>query len=109
MAKLIVEHHLLCSPENDALREMARIRTLATLRNLDGFRKRSLLEFLYESNLIQKTNTKIKLSGAEIGIGDDFNMSTVNGVPTRNEWKYIIMFYFQPYADLSKITLPMLI
>jgi uncharacterized protein YjbI with pentapeptide repeats len=50
-----------------SLMKIGRIRTLTLLRRLDGKRKGSVLQFLYESNLIGKTGVRyIDLSGADL-------------------------------------------
>ena len=70
------------------VRELARARTLATVKSLDSVRKGILLLFLYEANLIEKGNAKIDLhladmSGAWI-IGIDLHSADLHGIGLRN-------------------------
>jgi uncharacterized protein YjbI with pentapeptide repeats len=53
-------------PEYEAVRTIARVRTLTVLRGLDENRKASVLQFLYESDLINKNKRIIDLSGADL-------------------------------------------
>jgi uncharacterized protein YjbI with pentapeptide repeats len=50
----------------DSLSMVARARTLAVLSRLGSDRKRSVLQFLYESGLINKGHPVVKLSGVSI-------------------------------------------
>jgi uncharacterized protein YjbI with pentapeptide repeats len=52
------------SQKGDEVRTLARARTLTVLGRLDGGRKRSVMEFLYESGLINKDRPIIDLTGA---------------------------------------------
>ena len=54
------------TPEFDEVRNIARARTLTVLRRLDGNRKASVLQFLYESGLINKDKPIVFLSGADL-------------------------------------------
>jgi uncharacterized protein YjbI with pentapeptide repeats len=64
MSKLLTDKDLRSRPYGlDDARVTARARTLATLRRLDGERKRNLLQFLYEAQLINKD--KVSLTGEE--------------------------------------------
>ncbi len=47
-------------------RTLARARTLTILGRIDGTRKRSVVQFLYESQLIQKDQPIVSLSGADL-------------------------------------------
>jgi uncharacterized protein YjbI with pentapeptide repeats len=51
-------------PEYEEVRKIARVRTLTVLPRLDKERKRSVLQFLYESDLIYKGKSIIDLDGA---------------------------------------------
>jgi hypothetical protein len=51
---------------SDNLSTMARARTLTTLARLDGSRKRSVLQFLYESGLVIKDRVVVDLRGADL-------------------------------------------
>jgi len=52
MSELLLEKNLRTSKPDDEVRTVARSQTLTVLRNLDANRKRTLLQFLYESGLI---------------------------------------------------------
>ena len=53
-------------PEYEEVRKIARVRTLTLLPRLDKERKKSILQFLYESGLIEKDKQIIDLSGANL-------------------------------------------
>jgi Pentapeptide repeats (8 copies) len=50
----------------DSLSTVARARTLTALSRLDGERKASVVQFLYEAELIIKDHTVISLAGADL-------------------------------------------
>ncbi len=52
--------------QHDSLSTVARARTLTVLTRLDGERKRSVLQFLYESRLITKSRVVVDLGGADL-------------------------------------------
>jgi hypothetical protein len=54
------------SREGDVVRMVARARTLTALTRLDGSRKRSVLQFLYESGLVIKERAVVDLKGANL-------------------------------------------
>jgi uncharacterized protein YjbI with pentapeptide repeats len=54
MQELILDKGLRRSEEDEEIRDVARTRTLAVLRSLDGNQKGQVVRFLYESNLIGK-------------------------------------------------------
>ena len=57
MSALILHDKLRESQPKDEIRNIPRVRTLTVLPRLDGERKRSTLQFLYESSLIDKDNS----------------------------------------------------
>jgi hypothetical protein len=66
MSELLLHEELRWSkPENEA-RKVARVRTLTVLPRLDSLRKRTVIQFLYESGLIDKDNRIIELQGADL-------------------------------------------
>ena len=65
MSHLLLEKDLRNS-EQDEVRMLARARTLTVLARLDPDRKSSVLRFLYETSLIDKSGPVIKLSGVSI-------------------------------------------
>lgn len=64
MSELLLHEKLRNSAEEDEVRKIARVRTLTILPRLDADRKRSVLQFLYESGLIDKDEHIIDLQGA---------------------------------------------
>lgn len=66
MSDLLLKEGLRQSETNAEVRNIARARTLTVLRKLDGKRKGSLLQFLYEAGLIDKDNCVIQLGGADL-------------------------------------------
>src|SRR5262249_4981248 len=54
MSELLLHENLRKSDPDAEVRNMARVWTLTALRRLDGHRKRSVLQFLYSSDLITK-------------------------------------------------------
>ena len=66
LGKLLTEQQLRHAAADDHLRAVARAHTLAVLEGLDPDRKRILLHFLHESNLIHLDNPIISLLGANL-------------------------------------------
>ena len=66
LGKLLTEQQLHNTPADDHLRAVARAHTLAVLEGLDPDRKRVLLQFLHESNLIHLDKPIISLLGANL-------------------------------------------
>ncbi len=66
MSELLLHEKLRKSSEDDEVRTVARVRTLTVLPRLDGVRKRSVLQFLYESGLIEKGKRIVDLDGADL-------------------------------------------
>jgi uncharacterized protein YjbI with pentapeptide repeats len=60
------ERPLRRSKEGDEERTLARARTLTVLGRLDGERKRSVLQFLSESNLLVKERPIVNIAGADM-------------------------------------------
>ncbi|MCB1788876.1 MAG: pentapeptide repeat-containing protein [Gammaproteobacteria bacterium] len=65
ISKLLLEKHLGNGTDQDVARDLARTRTLSALRLLDGKRKAHLLQFIYETGLIER-NPIIDLNGADL-------------------------------------------
>jgi len=76
----------------DRLSMVARARTLAVLRRLGSGRKSSVLQFLYEVDLINKENPIVKLSGISI-LGSITGAADLRGVD--------LAFAYLGGADLS--------
>jgi len=55
MSELLLHENLRNSAEEDKKRKIARVRTLTILRRLDAARNRTLLDFLFESDLLRRT------------------------------------------------------
>jgi len=66
ISDLLLHGHIRESEEYSEIRTIARVHTLTVLPRLDSGRKRSLLQFLYESGLIEKDNCIINLLGADL-------------------------------------------
>jgi len=66
VGKLLIEHPLRDSSLGDDLSTVVRAQTLAVLQGLDPQRKRILLQFLYESGLINKDAPVISLAFANL-------------------------------------------
>lgn len=77
MGKLMLDNGLRTSPPEHEVRQVARARTLAALRQLDGKRKGLLLRFLQESNLILKHQAAVDLQRADLS-GADINGATLD-------------------------------
>src|SRR6266700_7131371 len=78
MSELLLNNHLRTSDPKDEVRYIARSRTLTVLSRLDAKRKKSLLQFLHESDLINATTDNIvHLDGADLINADliDANLS----------------------------------
>src|SRR5215218_7137713 len=70
MGNLLLDEGLLTSQEDEEVRTLARARTLTILGRVDGARKRSVVQFLYESQLIEKDKPIVRLSGADLTDAD---------------------------------------
>jgi len=80
LGQLLLTEDLLNSQESDEVRLLARARTLALLPTLDPTRKKLLLQFLYQSDLIQKDRPVVNLVGANLKEADlrDANLVEAN-------------------------------
>jgi uncharacterized protein YjbI with pentapeptide repeats len=75
MGSLLLEKDLRASDERSEVRTLARARTLTVLERLDPSRKKAVMQFLEEANLIQSVEARapiITLSGANL---NDANLS----------------------------------
>ena len=79
MSELLLVNDLRKSTEDAEVRKIARVRTLTILRGLDPLRKASVLQFLYDSRLIDKDSRIIYLSHADLS-GADLNGADLSGV-----------------------------
>jgi uncharacterized protein YjbI with pentapeptide repeats len=69
MTDLLLSNQLRYSSEDSEVQSIARTQTLTTLRSLNPNRKRNVIEFLYESGLINREANIISLSGADLHNG----------------------------------------
>jgi uncharacterized protein YjbI with pentapeptide repeats len=84
MSDLLLNHNLRKSKSGDEVSQVARERTLTTLRRLDADRNRVVLQFLQDEQLIGVENPVISLSaisraGADLS-GVDLNHADLSGV-----------------------------
>jgi uncharacterized protein YjbI with pentapeptide repeats len=77
MSELLLGEKLRESEGSDELHKIARVRTLTVLAQLDGKRKGSVLQFLYEAGLINNDNKVIDLTGADLTGADLSNARLV--------------------------------
>jgi uncharacterized protein YjbI with pentapeptide repeats len=66
MSELLLHEKLRRSRPNAEVRKIARLWTFTILHRLDDFRKGNVLQFLHESDLIDKGNCIVDLSGADL-------------------------------------------
>lgn len=78
MSELLLDKKLRTSKPDDEIRKIARVRTLATLRGLDGVRRGMIVQFLYDSGLIDKGNAIIELDNASL-YGAELLAATLKG------------------------------
>ena len=64
--QLLIDKELRQAKDDAEVRTLARARTVTVLPRLDGDRKRSILQFLYESALIDRDHTVVDLTGADL-------------------------------------------
>lgn len=79
MSDLLLNQHLSTSKPGDVVREVARERTLTTLRRLDADRNTILLRFLQDAHLIGIQNAVINLSNADLS-NDDLSGANLSGI-----------------------------
>jgi len=66
VSELMLHENLSKSEPDAEVRKIARVLTLTVLRRLDGRRKGSVIQFLYESGLIDKDKRIVNLTGADL-------------------------------------------
>jgi hypothetical protein len=116
MSELLLHEKLRDSTEDDEVRKIARVRTITILPSLDGKRKGNVIQFLYESGLIDKNNTIIDLLGADLNWAElgtflsEINLSNAiltNAILTLSDLKnaqmnnVILTGAYLDFADLS--------
>ena len=77
MSELLLKGELQ-SDKNKEARNVARIRSLSVLRGLDERRKGFVLRFLKEADLINRENTLVDLSGADLALAELRGANLVN-------------------------------
>ena len=70
MSELLLEKNLASLQARSDVWEMARVRTLITLRRVGKYRKGVLLQFLHEAGLINKDKPIIDLHWADLSEAD---------------------------------------
>jgi uncharacterized protein YjbI with pentapeptide repeats len=78
MSDLLLNHDLRKSKSGDEVSQVARERTLTTIRRLDADRNRIVFQFLQDAHLIGKHNAVIDLSGADLS-NDDLRGVNLSG------------------------------
>jgi hypothetical protein len=78
MSDLLLNHHLRKSQPGDEVGQVAKERTLTTLRRLDANRNRIVLQFLQDAHLIGLEDTVIDLSNADLS-GDELGEANLSG------------------------------
>lgn len=83
MTDLLMKQDLRGSRSGDEVRNIARIRTLSAVRNLDGFHKAQVILFLYESGLISTDDVFVDLRDADLSgmrlLGKDLTAISLAG------------------------------
>ena len=79
MLELLLVNDLRHSSEDDEVRKIARVRTVTVLRKLDPVRKASVLQFLQETDLLNKDKRVVELVGVDLG-GARLSGANLNGV-----------------------------
>lgn len=86
MSELLIEKHLRDSDPGAEVRKIARVKTLTVLSHLDKMRKRSVLQFLYEADLIRQDHRILDLKGADLsGVNLSMQQRSVEITPTQGK------------------------
>jgi uncharacterized protein YjbI with pentapeptide repeats len=106
MTALLLEEELRNSEVDDEVRKIARTRTLAVLRRLDGKRKAEVVQFLHEADLIQVDSPVVDLRGADLSrvdlTGADLSGADLSGTDLS---RAILLMADLSGADLSETIL----
>jgi len=80
ISELLLKEKLRESQPEGEVQIIARVRTLTILSRLDSMRKRNVLQFLYESRLLEKGKSIVKLHGADLSSAnlEEANLSRAN-------------------------------
>lgn len=79
MLELLLTNNLRHSSDDDEVRKIAQVRTLMVLRKLDAARKASVLQFLQETELMNKDKRIVELVGVDLS-GARLNGVNLDGV-----------------------------
>ena len=105
MSQLLLANGLRKSEINDEVRNIARARTLTVLYQLDQERKRNVLQFLYETNLISKhvDGNIVNLERIDFS-GGDYSLLTLCDANLQKIliWKSIMQLMDLRGADLTE-------
>ena len=101
ISELLLEKQLRESDSNAEVRKIAGVRTLTVLRGLDPIRKASVLQFLYESGLIEKDNRIVDLSYADLSSANLYAFDLSGANLSKVNLREVKLFL----ADLSGINL----
>lgn len=82
MSTLLLTYKLSQSQEQDEVRQVARAKTLTVLHHLNNARKGSVVQFLYEAQLISKKNPIVNLANADLR-GADLRGADLSGADLR--------------------------
>jgi uncharacterized protein YjbI with pentapeptide repeats len=87
MSEILLEKNLRKSEVDAEVRKIACIRTLTVLHRLDNSRKKNIVQFLYESGLIDKNEPIVNLRGANLNrvslFGVSLDGTNLNGANLR--------------------------
>jgi uncharacterized protein YjbI with pentapeptide repeats len=102
MSDLLLNHNLRQSKSGDEVRQVARIRTLTTLRRLDASRNKTVLQFLQDANLLGGKDAVINLSDADLSYDDLCNTNLSGTDLSHADLSYTDLNYADlSHADLS--------
>ena len=80
MSELLLHERLRDSAEEDEVRKIARVQTLTVLSQLDGRRKKSVMQFLFESELIWAQNNTFQKKNIILLAGADLDVADLSGI-----------------------------
>src|SRR6266852_813835 len=92
MSELLLHENLRESDPKEEVRKIARVRTLTVLPRLDSERKRRVLQFLYESGLIDKDKSIVDLHEADLQ-GAELEDASLDGADLRRASLSIALLY----------------
>ena len=87
MSDLLLNHHLRMSKPGNEVSQVARERTLTTLRRLDATRNGIVVQFLQDAGLIGVPNAVVDLSNANLS-GDDLRGANLSGVNLTHDFLF---------------------